>query len=391
MIDVRIQQKFDTLASWNSDAAKTKVLLKGELAIVQVPSSSTAIDGDIVRPQYLIKVGDGITQFQNLQWLSAKAADVYDWAKADTKPSYRADEIDGLSDYISGEIKDTNTTYQIIKNGDMGFKLQGKEVNGTWTDVSTIALTAPVYTLESGTTNGTVKFNGTEVSVAGLKSAAFADASAFDTAGAAGAVQSDLNAYKGTNDAAISELQGAINTLNGTGDGSVKKTAEDAAAAAVAGVVASAPEDFDTLKEVADWIKSDTTGAAKMQSDISDLKDDQHTHANKTIIDGITSQKITNWDNAESNAKSYTDDEIKKLDKTDNAVAGQVVSAVSETDGVITVSRRALIAADIPNLAASKITGLADVATSGYIEDLSNNPSAPGYVIFNCGSATTVI
>ena len=49
---------------------------------------------------------------------------------------------------------------------------------------------------------------------------------------------------------------------------------------------------------------------------------------------------------------------IGTLDKADTAVSGQVVSAVSETDGIITVSRRALGTADIPTLAISKVTGL---------------------------------
>lgn len=39
-------------------------------------------------------------------------------------------------------------------------------------------------------------------------------------------------------------------------------------------VVAGADADFDTLKEVADWIKNDKTGAAKMQTDIRTLKTD---------------------------------------------------------------------------------------------------------------------
>lgn len=45
---------------------------------------------------------------------------------------------------------------------------------------------------------------------------------------------------------------------------------------------------------------------------------------------------------AEANAKSYADQKIGELDKADAAVAGQYVSAVSETDGVITVTREAL-------------------------------------------------
>lgn len=51
-------------------------------------------------------------------------------------------------------------------------------------------------------------------------------------------------------------LQQAIDILNGTGDGSVKYTVADA----VATIVAQAPEDFDTLKEIADWIANDETG-----------------------------------------------------------------------------------------------------------------------------------
>lgn len=57
---------------------------------------------------------------------------------------------------------------------------------------------------------------------------------------------------------------------------------------------------------------------------------------------------------------------IGTLDKADIPVTGQVVSAVSETDGIITVSRRALVADDIPTLATSKISGL-DTALNGKV------------------------
>lgn len=131
----------------------------------------------------------------------------------------------------------------------------------------------------------------------------------------------------------------AIATLNGAGDGSVEKKV----ATAIAGVVANAPEDFDTLKEVADWIANDKSGAAKMQADISTLTTDvgglktkigdasvadqlkpyakttevttalepyaktatvqdainkAHEHANKAVLDGIDAAKITAWDGA---------------------------------------------------------------------------------------------
>ena len=68
----------------------------------------------------------------------------------------------------------------------------------------------------------------------------------------------------------VEEVQAAIDTLNGEGEGSVKKTAEDAAVAEVAKVVAEAPEDFDTLKEVADYIAADKTKAAEIETKLSD-------------------------------------------------------------------------------------------------------------------------
>lgn len=49
---------------------------------------------------------------------------------------------------------------------------------------------------------------------------------------------------------------------------------------------------------------------------------------------------------------------INALDVTDTAVDFQFVTAVSETDGKIAVTRRALAAADIPTLAIGKIDGL---------------------------------
>lgn len=67
---------------------------------------------------------------------------------------------------------------------------------------------------------------------------------------------------------------------------------------------------------------------------------------------------------------------IGTLDKADTAVTGQVVSAVSETNGIITVSRRALVVADIPTLATSKISGL-DTALNGKVPTTRTVNSKP--------------
>ena len=182
--NARISLKYDSYANW---IANDPVLLVGEVAIATIPTKK---DGIEQVPAVVMKVGDGTKKYSELQFVSGLAADIYDWAKAATKPSYSANEITGLSDYISGQIQDTNTQYQIVVDAEnpRKFQLQSHEKGVTeWTNVGN-PITIPASVLETGTTNGTVKFNGTEVAVAGLKSAAYTESTAYDEAGAAAAV-----------------------------------------------------------------------------------------------------------------------------------------------------------------------------------------------------------
>ena len=108
-------------------------------------------------------------------------------------------------------------------------------------------------------------------------------------------------------------------------------TADAAAAKAVAAVVAGADSDFDTLKEVADWIMSDTTGAAALQTDVAGLKtkvstleNASHTHDNKAELDKIADGDKAKWDTHVSNADIHVTAEQKttwdaKQNALDNA------------------------------------------------------------------------
>lgn len=61
---------------------------------------------------------------------------------------------------------------------------------------------------------------------------------------------------------------------------------------------------------------------------------------------------------AEKNAGAALTTEIGKLKNDDKAVDNQFVTAVTEANGIVTVARKALVAADIPDLGVSKIIGL---------------------------------
>ena len=179
--NARISLKYDSYANW---IANDPVLLVGEVAIATVPTKK---DGIEQVPAVVMKVGDGTKKYSELQFVSGLAADIYDWAKAATKPTYSANEITGLDAYISGQIQDTNTQYQIVvdETNPRKFQLQSHEKGVTeWTNVGE-PITIPASVLETGATNGTVKFNGAEVAVAGLKSAAYTESTAYDKAGAA--------------------------------------------------------------------------------------------------------------------------------------------------------------------------------------------------------------
>lgn len=64
---------------------------------------------------------------------------------------------------------------------------------------------------------------------------------------------------------------------------------------------------------------------------------------------------------AATNANTALTTEIGKLKNDDKAVDNQFVTAVKEANGIVTVERKKLVAADIPDLGVSKITGLQDL------------------------------
>lgn len=124
--------------------------------------------------------------------------------------------------------------------------------------------------------------------------------------------------------AAVAALQSLIDILNSDSnvDGSVKKTVADA----IARVVAGAPEDLDTLKEIADYIASDKTGAAELAAAISALKTLTAGHT-KSIEDLDTTKADKadvepydcSWAFRLANGAEVTMDQFIELDTTINS------------------------------------------------------------------------
>lgn len=122
---------------------------------------------------------------------------------------------------------------------------------------------------------------------------------------------SDLKGKVATNTA-------AIETLNGTGDGSVKKAVADA----VAQIVNGAPEAYDTLKEISDWISSHASDASAMNSQIKTNKED--ITKLKTLIgtlpESATSKDIVGYI-AEYVSKALADSDLSQYAKAEDLKA----------------------------------------------------------------------
>lgn len=138
-LKTRISLKYDTYAKW---VEKNPVLLMGEVAIATIPADTavTTSRGQMQDlPNVVIKVGNGSDDYKTLPFVSALAADVYDWAKAAKKPTYDASEIANLKKFVEDNSDfDTDTQYRIVPVNGVAYKyqLESKALDGAWTVVA---------------------------------------------------------------------------------------------------------------------------------------------------------------------------------------------------------------------------------------------------------------
>jgi len=132
--------------------------------------------------------------------------------------------------------------------------------------------------------------------------------------------------------AKVTANETAITVLNGEGEGSVKKQVNDA----VAKIVSDAPEAYDTLKEISDWISSHAESASAMNSQIG---------TNKTDIANLTALIGQLPEGAESTTIVAYISEAIGASKTDltSAIATAKSEAISAaSDDATTKANKAL-------------------------------------------------
>ena len=113
LIKTRLKLKYDTFTNWEK-VKTTFVPLKGEVCLVEVPNVGD--DGVQSAPSVLMKVGDGTSTYGALEYISARAADVYSWAKASSKPTYTPAEV-GVNETAFPGLMKTGTVTGVKMNG----------------------------------------------------------------------------------------------------------------------------------------------------------------------------------------------------------------------------------------------------------------------------------
>ncbi len=107
----------------------------------------------------------------------------------------------------------------------------------------------------------------------------------------------------------VAANESAITTLNA--DSTVEGSVKQQVASSVAQIIADAPESYDTLKEIADWISNHTSDASAMNTQINANKNNiaALTALIGTLPEGATSTTIVGYI-AEALASYYTKSEV---------------------------------------------------------------------------------
>ena len=101
------------------------------------------------------------------------------------------------------------------------------------------------------------------------------------------------------------EIPSNVSELNNDKSYQTAEEVGQAVTDGVARIVAGAPEDFDTLKEMSDWISSHETSAAAMNSAISDNSVAIANHTSNSDIH-VTKEEKIKWNKLDSNLKDGT-------------------------------------------------------------------------------------
>lgn len=310
-LNTRILLKYDSYVNWTKN---NPVLKAGEMAIATVANiDANKTTGFQNLPNVVLKVGDGTSHYNDLKFVSALAADVYEWAKAASKPEYGYKEIVGLEAELArvSAAADTDTQYNLVATdaANYKFELLSKEKSAVeWTKVADLDLSGIVSRVKA-----------LEDKFVGMTEATVVD---------------HVNAE-------IAKLDN---------DGQTIETGEIIKSISQADGVITVTKRTLNKEDIPNIDQSQVNGLVKALEDI-----------NTAIGDAE--------DGSLADAKAYTDAEIQKLDYNGGDDKGEhkFVTVVTQADGVVAAAYAQPEIADVSGLE-TRLSGI-----EGNVTNLTNN------------------
>lgn len=226
----------------------------------------------------------------------------------------------------TGSIGSIETNIAALQKQDTNL---GNSIASNASDITTLTKKVGILETDNATNKTNISTNTSNISkntssISSLSTTVTSSISTLEKNISANATNIQTNKTNiSTNASNISDVSKKVSTLVGT---DTDKSVRDIAATEVAKIVAKAPEDFDTLEEISDWISGHGESAAAMNSSI------QTNTVNISNLGTALETEIEDRKTAISNEASVranTDTEIKNLIGTGFSSTSTVTSKVN--------------------------------------------------------------
>lgn len=377
ILQTRILNKVDTLENWQKS---TLGLKKGELAIATVAASAGT---GLTEPVCMIKIGeDGVKTFSQLEWnVYAKASDVLSACKSEAS----------LKEFVNGVIADAGIASSSAMEALAGRVTTAEgEIDALQADLNTAetGLKARVTTAEGAIDALELLVGDTAVATQITDAINKLNlANTYEAKGEAAKVQSALDTYKTSNDAAVlantNNITANTNAINAIKDGTTLDSFADVETA-LAGKETSgaAAQALTDAKAYADGLAGnyDAKGAATAAETAAKAYAKEYADGLAGNYDAAGSAAA-----AETAAKGYTDSEMTRL-VGDTPVGTQITTAITNLDLANTYAAKVHThtKADITDFAhtheISEVNGLQDALDGKQaVGDYATKAEAQGY------------
>ena len=196
--------------------------------------------------------------------------------------------------------------------------------------------------------DGTVTEGSSNVSIAMDSIAYQSDIPLIDVDGIKSDVYSSATSYS---DAAVSALKnktdGKLNTINTSIENLSGKSHSHGNKEVLDGITSESVSQWTAAetnaKEYADRKVTEVSEAIEaVKGDVRTLSGTSHTHENKTIIDSIAAENISAWNASEKNSKDYTDGKVSELSES---VAEQMEGKLNRVEEGLSTEQKDVVEA----------------------------------------------